>query len=60
MNCAEKLLEPTIFFNLVTLFQIGHIVGMCFDWPDCFYSGWLRANWNISGKLGMKFAYMTV
>ena len=35
---------------------MGHVVGMFFDWPDCFYSGGLEANWNVSEKRGMKLA----
>ena len=31
---------------------------MFFYWPDCFYSGWHRANPNVSGKLGMKLAIL--
>ena len=36
--------------------NIVHVVGMFFDWPDCFYSGGLGANRNVLGKLGMKLA----
>ena len=36
--------------------NIDHIVGMFFDWPDCFYSGGLGDNRNVSGKHGMKLA----
>ena len=41
--------------NPVSL-NIGHVVGMFYDWPDCFYSGGLGANRNVSCKLGMKLA----
>ena len=36
--------------------NIGHVVGMFYEWPDCFYLGGIGANRNVSGKLGMKLA----
>ena len=58
----NKKLHKLACFHLSTLgicnayFNIGHIVGMFYNWPDCFYSWGLRANWNVSGKLSMKLA----
>ena len=48
----------------ISLVNIGYLqclfkfkaVGMFYDWPDCIYWGGLRANRNISEKLGMKLA----
>ena len=52
-------------FHLSTLgiynayLNIGHVVGMFYDWPDCFYLGGLGAYRNVSEKLGVKLAIPT-
>ena len=57
-----RKLHKLVRFYLSTLgicnayFNIGHVVGMFYDWPDCFHSRGLRANRIVSGKLGMKLA----
>ena len=51
---AHKHLSPLGISN--TYLNIVHVAGMFFDWPDYYYSGGLRNNPNVSGKLGMKLA----
>ena len=61
VKCKRKL-HKLARFHLSTLgicnayLNIGHVVGMFFDWPDCFYSVGLGANRNVSGTLALKLA----
>ena len=60
-NITEKITQ-THTFSLSTLgicniyLNTCHVVGMFFDWPDCFYLGWLGANPKVWQKFGMKLA----
>ena len=44
MNCPEKLLEPTIFFNLYTI----HVINEMFELPIKIWKMYMQLNYSYN------------